>query len=87
MAASALYSVLTDEWEIVCLLDFQETNESRMKIQKLVVDFHVSLQEPQSASKNARSLMFESNLKMDEKRRRGLGQDSFTNNEEDNKLL
>lgn len=87
MAASALYSVLTNEWEIVCLLDFQETNESRMKIQKLVVDFHVSLQEPQFASEKARSLMVESNLKMDEKRRRGLGQDTFSNNEDDNKLL
>lgn len=52
--ARALYSASTDDREMVgCPFDFHATIELPTKMQKLVVDFRVSIHHPQSASKKA----------------------------------
>ena len=54
VAAMARYSASAEEREMVgYFLDFQETSESPKKMQKPVVDFLESVQDPQSASVKA----------------------------------
>lgn len=56
VAAKARYSTSAEDREIVvCFLAFQDIDESPRKMQKPVVDFRVSGQDPQSASENALS--------------------------------
>lgn len=61
VAPRALYSASAEEREMVVWhLDFQETNNLPMKMQKPVVDFLVSMHDPQSASEKAQILMVDS---------------------------
>lgn len=81
VATTTQYSSLANDLDMVaCLLDFQEIMESPMKMQKPVLDFLVSTQEPQSAPEKAWSLRCEP-LSALEAEKISLGQGFLLDNE------